>query len=329
MGTDDEDFHLTETTSPDLPVDRLHSQAVVASLAESLIAGRRIVDAPLYRMTKIAIDAGRLSADFGISEFVHYALSMDLLERELLDAIADGRPTHRGALPLRDNHPPDLETVTNPAARLCAGGPPALCAIARPGSRARRGQPDYVILVQERSGNVLNAAQKLAVIPKAFHEPLTDFGEDVSILATIEREMEEELFGRDDVDSTHSDQLHADPTHTSRLSEPMSRLSQHSDRWRAEYTGFGFNLVSGNFEFASLILIEDEEWWIRFGGHIAANWESSGMRRYSPLDTGLIASLLRDPARSNEGLFALSEGLRRLSEIGGSRVDLPSVELEL
>ncbi|MER5317803.1 hypothetical protein [Streptosporangium roseum] len=176
---------------------------------------------------------------------------------------------------------------------------------------------------------MLNAAQKLAVIPKAFHEPLADFGEDVSILATIEREMEEELFGRDDVDSTFSDQLHADPMHPSRLSEPMAWLAERPDHWRTECTGFGFNLVSGNFEFASLIVIDDEEWWTRFGGHIAANWESSGMRRYSTLDTGLIASLLRDPAWSNEGLFALSEGLRRLSEIGGNRVNLPTVEVEL
>ncbi|WP_326635300.1 helix-turn-helix domain-containing protein [Streptosporangium sp. NBC_01755] len=115
----------------------------------------------------------------------------------------------------------------------------------------------------------------------------------------------------------------------SRLSEPMAWLAEHPDHWRTECTGFGFNLVSGNFEFASLIVIDNEEWWTRFGGHTTANWESSGMRRYSTLDTDLIASLLRDPAWSNEGLFALSEGLRRLSEIGGSRVNLPTIEVEL
>jgi hypothetical protein len=34
-----------------------------------------------------------------------------------------------------------------------------------------------------------------------------------------------------------------------------------------ERTGFGLNLVSGNFEFASLIVIDDE-WWDRLGGQI-------------------------------------------------------------
>ncbi|GIH91171.1 helix-turn-helix domain-containing protein [Planobispora siamensis] len=329
LGAEEGDFTLTEMTSPQVPMDQLCSDAAVACLAESLIAGRRIVNTPLYRMTKVDISPGRLSAGFGITQFVHYALSMDLLERELLDALADGRPIHTGALPLRDRYLPDLKTVAHPSERLCAGGSLALCAIARPASRARRGRPDYVILVQERSGNVLNSAQKLAVIPKAFHEPLVDFGEDVSILATIEREMEEELFGRDDVDSTHGDQLHADPMHASRLSEPMMWLTEHPEHWRVESTGFGFNLVSGNYEFPALIVIEDEEWWGRFGGHIAANWECSGMRRYSTLDAGLIRSLLHDPAWSNEGLFALSEGLRRLAEIGGPRVNLPSIEWEL
>lgn len=158
---------------------------------------------------------------------------------------------------------------------------------------------------------------------------MADFGEDVSIPATIEREMEEELFGRDEVDSTFTNQRHADPMHPSRLSEPMAWLTQHPDHWRMECTGFGFNLVSGNFEFASLLVVDDEEWWTRFGGHIAANWESSGLRRYSTLDAHLIAALMRDPAWSNEGLFALCEGLRRLSRTGGDRVDLPAIEVEL
>ncbi|WP_113699069.1 transcriptional regulator [Nonomuraea lactucae] len=329
LNTSHPDFSLTNATGPQLPMDELRFDAAVECLAEALITNRRIVNAPLYRMTNIDIGPGQINAGFAMSEFVHYALSMDLLERELLDAIVDRRPIRPGTLPLRDHYLPDIDSITRPGERLCAGGPLALCAIARPGTRARQGRPDYVILVQERSGNVLNAAQKLAVIPKAFHEPLADFGEDVSIASTLEREMEEELFGRNDVDSTFGGQLHADPMHPSRLSAPMAWLMERPDQWRLECTGFGFNLVSGNFEFASLIVIDNEEWWTRFGGHIAANWESSGMRRYSTLDTDLISSLLRDSAWSNEGLFALSEGLQRLSQIGGSRVNLPTIKVEL
>jgi hypothetical protein len=95
-----------------------------------------------------------------------------------------------------------------------------------------------------------------------------------------------------------------------------------------ECTGFGFNLVSGNYEFSALIVIEDEEWWSRFSGAIEANWESGGLRRYSTLDHAGLVSLINDPAWSNEGVFALLQGLRRLRAIGGTRVDLPEITWE-
>jgi hypothetical protein len=41
-----------------------------------------------------------------------------------------------------------------------------------------------------------------------------------------------------------------------------------------------------------------------------------------------MSELINDPSWSNEGLFAMLQGLRRLSEIGGNRVNLPPVELE-
>jgi hypothetical protein len=60
------------------------------------------------------------------------------------------------------------------------------------------------------------------------------------------------------------------------------------------------NLVSGNYEFASLIVIDDEEFWC-----IEANWESVGLRLYSSRDCGLLAELIADERWSNEGLLAL------------------------
>jgi hypothetical protein len=93
-----------------------------------------------------------------------------------------------------------------------------------------------------------------------------------------------------------------------------------------ECTGFGLNLVSGNYEFASLIVIEDEEFWTRFAGHVEANWESAGLRLYSSLDHELLSELIQEESWSNEGLFAFLQGLRRLGERGGYRVNLPNVE---
>jgi hypothetical protein len=103
--------------------------------------------------------------------------------------------------------------------RLCAGGPLALFAVARPAS-AYRGPVDYLLLVQERSGHVLNATRRLAVISKGFHQPMTDWA-DARIGSTLRREMEEELFGREDVDCTLTEQFAADLMHPTSFSEPM------------------------------------------------------------------------------------------------------------
>ncbi len=207
------------------------------------------------------------------------------------------------------------------------GGPVALTAIAR-----NRGlQRDYVLLVQERSGNVLNASRRLSVIPKAFHQPLVDLSEDVNLAATIEREMAEELFGMPEFDLGGSAYKSVDPMRPGRLSEPMRWLLDHrnDEAWHVECTGFGMNAVSGNFEFASLVVISDSQWWDLYGGHIQGNWEVEGFRRYSSLDSGMLESLAADPSWSNEGLFAFIEGIRRLAELDSERVALPSLGVEL
>ncbi|MBQ6643771.1 MAG: transcriptional regulator [Saccharopolyspora sp.] len=312
----------------DVSLDEEAASRAVERLAETLTMGIRLVDMQLYRLLGVDFDGGRIGGSLGVTRFVEYALTMDLLEGELVDALAAGTAPEPGALPLRDRHLPDVSSVLDTAARLCSGGPLALCAIARPSSPFR-GEADYLLLVQERSGHVLNASRRLAVTPKGFHQPLTDVRADAQIGATLRREMEEELFGRDEIDNTVGDQRKADPMHPSRLTEPMSWLFEEPGRIRMECTGFGLNLVSGNFEFPGLIVIEDEEFWKRFGGQIEANWEASNLRQYSSLDGDYLAELVRDVAWSNEGLFAFLQGLRRLSDLGGDRVDLPDIGWEL
>ncbi|AHH97605.1 hypothetical protein KALB_4242 [Kutzneria albida DSM 43870] len=309
----------------DITLDEEAAMHAVQRLAGTLAMGIRLIDTPLYRLLGIDVHKGEVAGSVGITNFVAYAVTMDLLENELTDALADGIAPRPGSLPLRDRYLPDLAAVLDVSRRLCAGGALALCAIARPAS-PYRGEADYVLLVQERSGRVLNAAHRLAVIPKGFHEPMTDVRADAQIGATLRREMEEELFGRDDTDSTTTDWLRADPMHPSRLSEPMRWLMDTPGRLRMECTGFGLNMVSGNFEFAGLIVIEDEEFWTRYGGLIEANWESASLRQYSSLDPQLLTELIGDVAWSNEGLFALLQGLRRLSQIGGDRVNLPAID---
>ncbi|AHH97603.1 hypothetical protein [Kutzneria albida] len=65
---------------------------------------------------------------------------------------------------------------------------------------------------------------------------------------------------------------------------------------------------------------------MQYGGQIEANWESAGLRLYSSLDRELLSELVADEAWSNEGLFAFCQGLRRLGQIGGNRVNVPAME---
>ena len=318
--------HAGPAARADVPLDARGAEAAAQRLAETLVAGTRFVDMPLYRLTGISVRKGEIGGCLGITPFASYALTLDLLEGELADALAAGIPPEPGSLPLRDRYLPDLASVLGVAGRLCAGGALALCAFARPAD-PYRGPADYALLVQERSGNVVNATRQLAVIPKGFHQPLTDFRGDAKIAATLRREMEEELFGREDIDNTLCEQHAADPLHPSRLSAPMRwLLTENPAAFRMECTGFGLNLVSGNFEFACLIVIDSDEFWSRFGGQIEASWESSSLRQYSSLDDGSLAELASDSGWSNEGLFAFLQGLRRLRQIGGDRVDIPAID---
>lgn len=327
LTADQDQFVLAETERcPRSGLDAAAARHALDRLAEAATLNVRLTGKPVYRLLGADISRTAISGSVGLTPFVEYALTMDLLEDELSGALAENHSATPGELPLRDLYLPDLASVLDLRGRLCAGGVVALCAIARPADHLRS-DADYALLVQERSGQVLNATRRLAVIPKGFHEPLRDVGADARIGATLRREMEEELFGREEVDSTAGESRVAAPMHRSRLSEPMRWLLDDPARLRTECTGFGLNLISGNYEFAGLIVIDDEEFWTRFGGDIEANWESSGLRLYSSLDGHLIEKLAVDESWSNEGLFAFLQGLRRLREIGGRCVDLPPIEL--
>jgi hypothetical protein len=328
VGSGQDDFQFHPNMRPRIKISRSVAEEAARSLAESLEKGSQIVNSEIYALTSLNVLPGVISGTVAVIDFVEFALTLNLLEGELMRSIAVRGTDPLPAMPIRDELLPDVTAVLDLAGRICAGGALALTAIARP--RGRGHDPDYLLLIQERSGSVLNANRRLAVIPKAFHGPMADYGEDARFSATLEREMEEELFGRTDVDSTIGDQLHADPMHPSLLSDPMRWLMdrQGSDAWRMESTAVGINLVSGNYEFANLIVIDDEEWWVKYGGQVRANWESSGLHRYSSLDTARLEALALDPRWSNEGFFAFTQGCRRLATIGGQRVRMPSIELE-
>lgn len=308
---------------PTVALDDVGATRAVERLAEMLALNTRLVDLPLYALVDLDVHHGRLAGTFGIAPFAQFGLTLDLLEGELLDAVATGA----AVFSLRDKYLPDRRSLVDFSRRLCVGGVAAVCAIARPAGPYDHA--DYLLLLQQRSRHVVNAAQRLALIPKGFHQPMTDYRADVRARVTLLRELEEELFGRNDLDNTEGDQRCADPMHPSRLSEPMRWLLGESGRLRMECTGVGVNTVNGNFELAGLVVIDDEEFWNRYGGLVEANWESSTLRRYSTRDPESLGELVTDDTWTVEGPFALAQGLRRLSALDPARVDLPRIGWQL
>ncbi|MGH3908909.1 MAG: transcriptional regulator [Pseudonocardiaceae bacterium] len=336
LGGDNERFLLSSGDSPgatpklvDGPLD-----AAIQRLAEAELDGTRFFGTPSYRLLDFLLSDGGLQAEFAVTDSANYIFTLDLLEAELLETLASGEPAigKGGPLfPLRDHYLPNIDTILDFDNRTCLGGPLALFAAARPGTRRAPNTPDFTLLVQERSAQVMNMTGRLAVIPKCFHEPLASRTEDVPLSASLERELEEELLGRPELENSPTHPVRkVDPMHLNEISAPMRWLEEHrgTDSYRVECVGFGINAVSGNYEFPCIIVIDDDEWWGKFGGHVEGNWEVNRIRQYSSRDREGISALLKDSAWSNEGLFAFSAGLRRLAAVGGSRVDVPDVELE-
>lgn len=50
----------------------------------------------LHRLLDVDVGQGKLGGSFGLTEFVQYALTTDLLEGEMVDALAEGRSTRPG-----------------------------------------------------------------------------------------------------------------------------------------------------------------------------------------------------------------------------------------
>ncbi|WP_460627304.1 hypothetical protein [Intrasporangium mesophilum] len=297
-------------------------EATVRRMVELLASRTRFVNAPIYRMVRVpgtSAAHGPLGG-FAVDTFARYALVWDLLEAEAAE-VALGL---RDRMPLRAQLLPSTASALEPSARVCAGGVQGLCAFARPAGAD--GKPDYLILVQERSPLVVNATGRLAAIPKCFHQPTTDERAEVAVGTSLLRELEEELFGREELDASWSGGAAADPMHPSRLSEPM-RWLQTNAGWDMPLTGFGFNLTTGNYEFSALIAIHDEAFWGRYGGLIQANWEAARLRALSSQDREGLAALLSAPGWSDEGLVTFALGLRHLAELSPERVALPPMEI--
>jgi hypothetical protein len=283
--------------------------AAVQRLASVEVNGTVMVNNPLYQLLDVDLAAGALSATFTAVEFADHAMTTELIEGELIAAVAQSRD----GLPLRDAYLPTIKATFDLGRRACVGGVVSLLAVARRQDNVR----DYVLFTQERSSTVMNLAGKLATIPTGFHQPTGEHAHEARLSATLRREFEEELLGRQDLEQiephAHS---HVDLLHAQHLTEPMAWLLDRPDSF------------TGNYEFACLVVIDDEGWWHSFGHLVESNWEAERVNRHSTLDTAGLEALVSDTRWGNESLFCLLQGLRHLIEVGDSRrVALPAIEL--
>jgi hypothetical protein len=139
LGAEAERF---EYVSPSLaPTPPPHSDgdaltAAINRLAMVELSSTVLTNDPLYRLLRVAVQPARLDASVTSMSFADYALTMDLLESELIETLAQenavGSARARSRrLPLRDAYLPSVMHALDLERRICAGGPVALLAAAR------------------------------------------------------------------------------------------------------------------------------------------------------------------------------------------------------
>jgi len=297
------------------PVDRMNSvvyESAIARLADAEVNDRVLINNPMFRLASADVVDGKLNTSFGMATFADYALRTGLMEIELVDSLLKSDGT-----PVRDVLLPSLDKALDLNSYFCTGGPVALFAAARP---AADGRPaDYALLVQVRGSQVMDIPGKLSTVPKGWHQPIGEAAPQSRLGITLMREFEEELLGREDLEqmSEESKRL-VDPLHQERTQPALVSLLENPGAFHLRLTGFGLNLLSGTYEAPCLIVVDEENWWGEWGHEIAGNWETTSIDCYSSADAEGLNALIRDPRWSNEGLFAIVEGLRCLAEIDNS-----------
>lgn len=141
------------------------------------------------------------------------------------------------------------------------------------------------------------------------------------------REIYEELYNGEAVRRHDSRRLKHDCYFS--LNSGLQFFRDNEDSFGVELLSFGINALGGNFEQALLLLVRDTSFWNRFGNEIQANWEAESILQLSTRDSSKILMLLSKETWASEGLFHITQGLRRLAEVVPNRVALPELRVEL
>ena len=96
----------------------------------------------------------------------------------------------------------------------------------------------------------------------------------------------------------------------------------------------GTNLLSGNYEVGTLLVIHDPKFWWLFESTLRPNWEVGNLIRCSTRPNvragstrGLAGLLQSTDDWTSEGLLVLIEGLARLKQLFPEQVCLPALSI--
>lgn len=299
-----------------IPKDFANFALKVAARLEQI--GVDIWDAPLYRLVELSeLEKHNL---FTKINFLDYRFSSGLLLDELTDEIIDSKGQIESLVnssrtfKLRRKLMPDLDSIINLKSRICCGGIGTVFALRR--------ESDYLIPLHIRSSRVSDGRELLAVLPKAFHQPIIDPDIEVNVFWTLFRELYEELFGGDEA-KKDSPYLAHDWYFDS--SEGL-KWFESNDSYRCEVTSFGYNGIAGNYDYGLLLVIEDPNYEKEYRRSMRKNWELKHTIWVSTINTRKLADMIIEGNWASESLFHFIEGLLRLKEIDPKRVNPPDIE---
>jgi len=143
------------------------------------------------------------------------------------------------------------------------------------------------------------------------------------------RELFEEVLGGREVELAGRD---LQPMWFVDKSKPLRWLQERPDSYQALCVGVGINLLSGNYEIGTLLVIHDPKFWRAFEQVLRPNWEVANLIRCSTLPApsaspqrGLSGLIRATDQWTSEGLMILVEGLASLKRQFPERVFLPAI----
>ena len=176
----------------------------------------------------------------------------------------------------------------------------------------------------------------LSVIPKAFHQPSAlphsrTLRSEVRPSATMYRELFEEILGGREVEIADRD---LEPLWFIDHSRPLRWLRENPGSYLGLCVALATNLLSGNHEIGTLLVIHDPKFWRLFESALRPNWEVGNLIRCSTRPgihtgpkRGLAGLITSTEGWTSEGLLVLIEGLARLKQLFPERVCLLSLEI--